>query len=288
VRYWVLVLCVLLVACGGSSAPPTPAANAPATQTRTAELAERATLTAPTATPVASPTPTPPTATTTTQRASTPAPATATSTARAPTATAVPPAQVAVEKVNSYRDRGGALWFVGEIVNTGSVQVAGLGVAVSLLDGSGQTIATGSATTIGLDILPPGAFTVWRALMNNAPQTWAEVRAQPQASPVSRTSLERAATGLTVEGLTLTPAAGPNDWLKVTGQVVNAGPEAASRAHVTMGLYDAAGQLIAVGDGSARLQQIPPGDSAPFSIDFLGQRDVPAHREVFVSGSRRP
>ena len=58
-RHWLIPLVLLLVSCGGPSSTPTPAVNAPATQTRVAELAERATLTAPTATAEPSPTPTP-------------------------------------------------------------------------------------------------------------------------------------------------------------------------------------------------------------------------------------
>lgn len=80
-RYWWLGFAVLLVACGGAMATPT--VDPAPTQTRAVELAQLATLTAPTA----APTPAPPTATE--------IPPTATATAAPPTATAtVPPTPV--------------------------------------------------------------------------------------------------------------------------------------------------------------------------------------------------
>ena len=55
---WLTIL-VLLAGCGGAAATPTPALDAAATQTRTLELARRATPTAPTVEPVPTDTPAP-------------------------------------------------------------------------------------------------------------------------------------------------------------------------------------------------------------------------------------
>ena len=74
--------------------------------------------------------------------------------------------------------------------------------------------------------------------------------------------------------------------MKANGQVVNTGPVAAEFVRVTMGIYDEAGALIAVEDGYAELRQIPANGVSPFSLDFFGVQRVPAHKEVFVSGSR--
>lgn len=94
-RSWPALALALLVACGGVQATPTVAPTATAaptptidlapTQTRAAELAQLATLTAPTATPTA--TPVPPTATATT------APPTPTSLPNTPTPRPLPATQ---------------------------------------------------------------------------------------------------------------------------------------------------------------------------------------------------
>ena len=65
---WLTIL-VLLAGCGGAAATPTPALDVAATQTRTLELAQRATPTAPTVAPAPTDTPAP-----TATRTATPAP----------------------------------------------------------------------------------------------------------------------------------------------------------------------------------------------------------------------
>ena len=190
--------------------------------------------------------------------------------------------------MNHYRDSIGSLWFIGEIVNTGTVELVDIRVVVSLLDAAGQTVATGSSSTVGGDILNPGEFTVWRALLNNAPAEWADVRTQAQGARVTNFTRDRIYTELKTEGVTLVPPESQYGWVKASGQVVNTGTGTARFVEVTMGLYDQSGTLIAVANGYAKLEQIPPGGSAPFSLDFTGVRELPAHKEVFVSGSKAP
>lgn len=95
----VALLCVALVGCGGAA--PTPTINAVATQTREAEVAQVATLSAPTNTPVPptstpippTTTPAPPTATLLPPTATRPPTPTPTATLRPPTQTPIPAAQ---------------------------------------------------------------------------------------------------------------------------------------------------------------------------------------------------
>lgn len=288
----IVALTSLHAACGGT--PPTATVDPRPTQTRAAELAQIATLSAPTATPTATatpvPQPTPTVAPTATIAPSPTAAATATPRPPAPTATprpsptAVPSISVAAENVSNYRDSAGGLWFIGELVNQGQTEAGGMEVAISLLDPGGQTIGTGKATTFGVPILKGGERTVWRALISNAPQAWATERVQAQAKPVAGFERELYHPDLKVEGVTLAPPENQYGWVKASGQIVNGGTRAAQFAQATVGLYDAEGKLTAVGFAFSRLEQVPPGGSAPFSVDFIGTKDLPAKFEVYVSG----
>lgn len=286
---------LLLAACGSQSAAP-PASNAQATQTRAVELAERATLTAPTAVAAVQPGGnrlTPPPGVSTVQGIS----ATATSTPRptvtpSPTATSppsptVPPrVDVAVENVANYRDSIGSLYFIGEVVNKGQTEAANLQVAISLLGDGGQTLASGSAASFGVDILQPGEKTVWRALLNNKPESWKEERVQVQAGPVPSFVRETTYRDLKTEGVTLAPPENQYSWVKANGQVINTGTSSARSVRITVALYDDTGKLIAVSESYARLEQVPAGSSAPFSIDFTGTKQIPPKFDVYASGSR--
>jgi hypothetical protein len=81
----------------------------------------------------------------------------------------------------------------------------------------------------------------------------------------------------------------PGQYGSVTasGQVRNTGSVAVKYVKVTVGLYDADGKLLAVGDGFAKLDQIPPGGSAPFSVDFSRTvKQVPPTFEVYAAGQQ--
>ncbi|HET8627221.1 MAG TPA: FxLYD domain-containing protein [Thermomicrobiales bacterium] len=219
--------------------------------------------------------------------AGTPAKA-ATGAAAKPTPTTA--AKIAVETGNvaNYRDSLGNLYFIGEVVNTGTADAANIQIAVSLLDAGGQTVATGQASALGLPALKPGQKTVWRALINNAPETWQEQRVQAQASQANALLTAAYYLDLQPAGVTLTPPANEYGWVKASGQVTNTGQGAATFVVVTIGLYGANGKLLAVADGATKLQQLTAGGSAPFAIDFVRVKEIPPKFEVYVHGVKQP
>lgn len=261
----------------GSSTTTTPAVNITPTQTRAVELTQVAAALAPTATTVATATPAP-TATSA---------ATATPTRIPPTATA-PPAKIEVvaENVSNYRDSIGTLWYVGEVVNKGQGDAGDIKVAISLLNDTGQTAAAGSSSTLGLPVVKAGGKTVWRALVDKAPEAWREERIQVQAGPVSSFARGYYYYDLKLDGLTVTPPANQYSSIAVTGQVLNTGTATAQYVQITVGIYDAAGKLLRVADGSAKLDQIAPGGTAPFSVEISGVKAVPAKFEAYVRGTK--
>jgi hypothetical protein len=268
---WLGLALPLLAACGS---PATPAAALPATQTAPAGAAG----------PTVSPTPAavPPTST----PRGTPA-ALATSTPRpASPAAAVPvKPQVEARKVNSYRTTAG-LVVIGELVNTGAGDAGGFQLAVSLLDANGATVGAAAAADWGSSLLTPGQFTVWRAVVQNEPEGWKDVRVQAQASAANSAARDLADPDIRVQGINFTVARGAAGYVTATGQVANTGAVAADAVCVTMGAYDAGGTLLAVEYGCSPLLPLPAGASAPFSINFYQLTQPPARYEVFLKGRR--
>jgi hypothetical protein len=68
--------------------------------------------------------------------------------------------------------------------------------------------------------------------------------------------------------------------------VLNTGTATAKYVQITVGIYDAAGKLLRVADGSAKLDQVAPGGTAPFSVEISGVRAVPANFEAYVQGAK--
>lgn len=292
-RWPVVIALVFLIGCGGTPTA-TPAGRGSPTAPASASATLRAAPSA--ASVVASPTPTTaPLATagatpaTPSARPSLPASPTsspATPTLASPTATATPGrVAVAVENVGNYRNTFGVLYFFGEIVNTGDLEVTGLQIAVGLIGDDGQPVASGQANAIGLNVLPAGQRTVWAAPLPNAPAQWKEERIQPQAVAASAESRAPHAAGLTVEGATATPPTDPATGIAVTGQVRNGGTGAARFPLVTVACYDAAGTLLMVDTGPAQQQEIAPGGTAPFRVAVPNLKETPARVVAYARAS---
>jgi hypothetical protein len=289
-----VVVMLFLAACGGNDAATsstntisvttTTAVNVPATQTRAVELTQVAAALAPTATsaaPAATATSTAPPATATATRPA------STNTPIRPTATATPGrAVVEVQNVSNSRDSIGSLYFIGEVVNKGDAEVTNIQIAVSLMNDTGQVAASGTATTIGVNILAAGQKTVWSALVQNAPATWKEERVQVQAGPVTAAFRNLYAAGLSVEGVTVNPPANTFSSPTVAGQVKNGGDAPAKFVLVTVGGYDEAGKLVVVEIGSIQLSEIAPGSTAPFSVNLSGTKVAPPKVDVYAKGLR--
>ncbi len=268
--------------------PPSPtflqANPAAATQTRAAEQTEvaalRATVGAPTATVsllAASPISTRPAAT---------------ATRSGSTTTATPgKAQVLAQNVSNYRDSIGTLWFIGEVVNTGSADAARVQVAVSLLGDTGQTVAAGSSEFVSPPVLPilkAGSKAVWRALVREAPAVWKEERIQVQSMPVDAFARDFYYYDVRVEGVSLAPPTNSSGLVMVSGQVVNTGAKGTRYVSITVAAYDGADKLLAIGSGSAKLDKIPAGGSAPFSFGIDQLKALPTKSDVYVFGQALP
>jgi hypothetical protein len=296
-RRWLAVIAlVFLAGCGGSPSPTPGGSTSPAVATAASPVASVAP--APGGTPAASATAAPPTSTRPPATPATPSaqpatPGSPTRPAATPLATPAGPGTpvtpggvaVAVANVGNYRSSFGVLYFIGEVVNTGGQEVTNVQIAITLLGDAGQTLASGQANAIGLNVLAPGQRTVWSAPISNAPAEWREERVLPQAVAATAETTAAFAVGLTVELMTAKPAGSPaTQGITVSGQVRNGGTTAARFPLVTVGCYDAAGTLLMVDSGPAQRQEIAPGATAPFEVALPNQQGLPAIYVAYAKG----
>lgn len=188
---------------------------------------------------------------------------------------------LAATNVIHFRNSINGVQVNGFIENTGSAPAGSLDLAISLLNGSGSTVGAGGGET-GLHVIPPGGRVPFAASIGSAPD-FKEVRVQVQGKPPG--AFDRYATSWKIEGMQAASATRAA-WPKITGQVVNTGNETATLVRLTVAVYDKNGELLEVRDGFAKLDEIAPGQSSPFEIEFIGGRglkDLPSY-EVWVEG----
>lgn len=180
----------------------------------------------------------------------------------------------------NYRDIINSLWFVGEILNNGNVPAESIQVVLSLLDSSGNVIATGSDTLLYIEA---GGKFPFHIFVDNAPQEWAEVKIQIQGQPFTSQSIFPPYLDLKVDKVTGQPSDFGNYGL--TGLVTNTGQKTALLVHIVAVAYDADGNVIDVGDTYSTLDEIAPGGDSPFSLEFGNMKDAPASYEIYAQSS---
>lgn len=187
------------------------------------------------------------------------------------------------QNVSSYKSAGDFAYAIGEVVNTGLAEADRLQIAASLLDENNQTVGAGAVSSIffPVNVLKPGEKTAFKAFIEKAPVAWKETRIQVQAQAATASSKAAYYLDLRVEGATLNAASGQFKATAVAGQITNTGTGIAASVALTVGFYDTAGKLVGVGDTYAKLEQIGPGLSAPFSVEVYDLTQTPATFEVF-------
>lgn len=171
---------------------------------------------------------------------------------------------------------------VGTIENPG-VEAHGLKtIAVSLLDGQGQTVGAESAVYKPTK-LEPGERSGWLAVFSDVPE-FTEIRLQVETGPAHGRFGPQLAQGLSFEGITAQQRRS-SFASKITGQVVNTGSQTVGRAKVIGAVYAPTGELVEVNQGYAKLAKLGPGQSTPFDIDFLRNESAdPSSYELYVEG----
>ena len=295
------LLALPLVACGSesptrstssSSVTATSEPNVAPTQTRAAELAQVSALqtqvaSKPTAAVAQAPAATvAPSIAATMPVAATTAPPTATI-VRTPTAA---PAKVELTTSNilAYKGTSDAGYVIGVVTNTGQGEADRIQLAASLISDAGQTVGAGSISDLFFPVrlLKPGERTPFSAYIEKMPAAWKEVRVQVQAGQPTTASKASNYFDMKIEGAALNLPSARSITTTVTGQVTNTGTGTSRYVGMTVGLFDAADKLLSVGNSYANLEQIGPGISSPWSIEFYDVKGTPVRFEAVFSASR--
>jgi hypothetical protein len=200
--------------------------------------------------------------------------------------TDVPKTQIKLEvgSYTNYRDTISTLWFVGEVVNKGDTPAQSVQIALSLLDGSGNVLATGSGRISY--VAASGKFP-FKIMVDKAPKEWKEVKIQVQGSAYSDKSLFPPYLDLKADKISGQPPASGYGNYGLVGAIVNTGQKTATLVHVVAVAYDNDGKVIDVGETYTQLSEIGAGADAPFKLGFGNIKQAPARYEVFVQGMEK-
>jgi len=201
----------------------------------------------------------------------------------APTPTPTPSAIIALElgQVTHYTDSG-KLCFVAEITNIGNVPLESMKLTITLKDDAGTIIATESGFS-EIEIVQPGQTIPVKVTFYQPPDAeWSTFDARASADQASRYFLELYDTTIEVTQSTLTEGDG---YYTVVGEVRNAGDVPVEATHVVVGLYDADGNLVGVDNTYAEIADLAPGETSPFAVEYISVAAPPASHRVLAEAS---
>jgi LysM repeat protein len=160
------------------------------------------------------------------------------------------PVGVEVQHTALYQTPVGSIWVLGEVFNPGSTALENVQVQVTLLDATGQAIAT-DAQFVALEAVLPDGRAPFGVLFSNPPAGVASFQANAIRAEVSRNSEARYVT---------LQVADPQPKLDgsiyhLTGSIVNGTTNNAVQVHIVATIYDTDRHVIGyrrsvLGDGS--------------------------------------
>lgn len=207
---------------------------------------------------------------------------------RTPTVDLASQVKVEMGDSNSYSDSIGTLIVVGEVVNNGPVPATNVEVAVSLIGADGKVLAAESTYAWSLrSRIPVGEKAPFKVMISDAPQSWDSIKFQVQAEPWKEGLWTTSGYyDLQVKNETLTPPANEYSGYTIAGEVANTGQAAAESVRVWAAGYGPDGKIMDVVDGRTKLDQIAPGATAPFSLEFRERREIVKYA-LHVEGDKK-
>jgi hypothetical protein len=164
----------------------------------------------------------------------------------------------------------GTLRIFAEVQNDLSEHIEWVEVPYSLLDDSGQVVASDSQY-VHLDVLAPGESTCFKILIIDPPAGWTRYEL---GDPTYRTGAEP------LPKLTIYGDQGTYDtstgWYGIEGQVRNDHGSRLEFIQVIAGLYDAAGTVLQCDWDFPDADELDPGESSDFEFDFRTLDDYAA------------
>jgi hypothetical protein len=177
---------------------------------------------------------------------------------------------------------GNALYFVGEVHNTGDQTLGRPEVSVVLYDAAGQVLANerGFATQ---DNVAPGQRVPVRVVFTVPPAQWTkfQVLFKPQAA--TEPALHNYADlTLSAPNLVRSPALG----YLISGTIKNIGAREARYVQAIVTLYGASGQVVGLGEDLADPDHLAPNESAAFQVTLYSVASEPvAYRVQLIANA---
>jgi hypothetical protein len=170
----------------------------------------------------------------------------------------------------------GALFFVGEIINTGDQALARPEVSVVLYDSAGQVLANerGFATQ---DYVAPGQRVPVRVTFPSPPASWAKF--QVLFNPKAATEVGLYAYG-DLASSALNFSHSTTMGYLTSGMVKNIGAREAHFVQAVVTLYGADGRVVGVGEDFADPDHLRPNESAVFKVSIYNTAAEPVSYRV--------
>ena len=204
---------------------------------------------------------------------------------RAPGATAAPVPTAArldarVGQFSPVASSDGALYFVGEVVNTGDQPLGRPEVAIVLYDSTGQALANERGFSIQ-DYVAPGQRVPVRVLFTLAPAQWTKF--QVLFTPQAATDV-----GLyTYDDLTplaLNFVRSAKTGHSINGAVKNTGLRDVRFVQAVVTLYGAGGQVVGIGEDLTEPDGLAPNETATFNVTIYSTAAEPvSYRVQFIA-----
>lgn len=190
---------------------------------------------------------------------------------------------VEVLSTSSYVDSIDALHIVGELQNTGNVDLEFVEVDASVYGADGTLIAgdfTYSETdVVFVDEIVPFNVVFIDIDVAGIDYTYElQIQAEPADFLIHSNHRE-----FVVSDDQMSP--GPFGGYKIVGQVENVGQETAEFVEVIATLYDADGNVVGVDFTFADTDTLDPGMKSPFTVDILSTSGEAASYKLIVEGS---
>lgn len=195
---------------------------------------------------------------------------------------------VALEATIAGKDDGSRLSYFGTVRNPSATDVGLLQVSVTLYGGGGNVVGASQSIIRGVDLLAPGAETIWASYMSPLTGEVQEAKVQIYANEPSASDRERLYPDLTASEVTFAPAGSTQRPRQTaSGQVTNGGTGTAYLLTVVIAVYDGGGKLILVDSTSVTPGELGPGVSGKFSISLEGLAAAPPKYEIIIRASRK-
>lgn len=180
-----------------------------------------------------------------------------------PTSTVIPKPAISLKQHGYYTSPSDTLIVIGEVENTGNVDLDQAEVIVLLYEDD-RFIGSDNGYIFGHGVRV-GERALFRAFFSDPPQNWTHYELQVQAEPISEYARKYFYDDFVIEEIEIILR--NNRWVAY-GVVKNDGRQTMKLVEIVVGLYDDDGKLLGIIDDYIDLDKLGPGDTSTFTTDI--------------------